>query len=346
MLDIGIAPLPFADTASFPDSTFKEEISTALLKIALNVFLALAATQAMLWAASQWGLLSFGIVLGGYVAYKFVSLYLSSARALKKIRGVSIPAIGGLEFDFNNPPSINEILDKIAGWSKERFIIVVDEAQKLMDFKEKQKMDFLETIAASYDNYKHKNLVYLLTGSEVGLLKELESESIKPRTTKSIFVKPFKPEMAKKFLETAAKQIKLVMDENAIDSAVTKLDGVAGRLVDLGHNAKSTGKMNDAAIEETLKKGVTRVTEDELTALKNASSVYIDILSAMSLVGDKTNLTGLQEQLKKTRQSITAEKLKTATQDLADWGYLENENGLYAIVNPIIKTTLLLRSRI
>jgi hypothetical protein len=266
--------------------------------------------------------------------------------ALKKIRGVNIPAIGGVEFDSNKPPSTNEILDKIAGWSKERFIIVVDEAQKLMDFKEKQKMDFLETIAASYDNHKHKNLVYLLTGSEVGLLKELESEWLKPRTTKSIFVKPFKPEVAKKFLKTAAKQIKLATDKNVIDTAVTKLDGLVGRLIDLGHNAKSTGKMNETAIEETIRKGVTRVTEDELSALKSVSSAYIEILNAITLVGNKTNLVGLQEQLQKTGQNIMAEELKTSTQNLVDWGYLEIENGLYEVVDPIIKATLSLKSRV
>jgi hypothetical protein len=265
--------------------------------------------------------------------------------ALKKIRGVNIPVVGGVEFDSTNPPAINEILDRIAGWSTQRFIIVVDEAQKLMDFKEKQKMDFLETIAASYDNPKHKNLIYLLTGSEVGLLAELESESMKPRTTKSIFVRPFRPEVAKKFLKTAAKQIKLIADENIIDSAVTRLDGLVGRLTDLGHNAKTAGKMNDDAIEETLRKGVTRVTEDELSALNSVSSTYIDILNAITSAGNNTNLTDIQEQLKKTRPNIMAEKLKTATQNLVDWGYLESQNGFYEIVDPIIKATLPLRSR-
>lgn len=77
MLDIGVAPLPFVDTASFPPSTFKDVVSTSILKIALNILLALLATQAMLWAASNWGLLGFGMVLGGYLAYKFASLYLS-----------------------------------------------------------------------------------------------------------------------------------------------------------------------------------------------------------------------------------------------------------------------------
>jgi hypothetical protein len=74
MLDIGIAPLPFADTASFPDAAFKEEVSMALLRTALNIFISVAVTQVALWAASSGGLAPFAAILIGYIIYKLVNL--------------------------------------------------------------------------------------------------------------------------------------------------------------------------------------------------------------------------------------------------------------------------------
>jgi hypothetical protein len=75
-IDVGVAALPFADTVYFPDTTFKGKINEWLGKIALNVFVGLCATDFVLWAASNWGLLGFGVVLIGYLAYKFANLYL------------------------------------------------------------------------------------------------------------------------------------------------------------------------------------------------------------------------------------------------------------------------------
>jgi hypothetical protein len=75
MLDVGVAILPGADTAIFPDTTFKGKIDEWFIKIAFNVFVGLGATEIALWAASNWGLLGFSVVLAGYYIYKLASLY-------------------------------------------------------------------------------------------------------------------------------------------------------------------------------------------------------------------------------------------------------------------------------
>ena len=67
-IDVGVAALPFADTVDFPDTTFRGRINEWLGKIAFNVFVGLCATAFVLWAASNWGLLGFGVVLIGYLA--------------------------------------------------------------------------------------------------------------------------------------------------------------------------------------------------------------------------------------------------------------------------------------
>jgi hypothetical protein len=76
MLDVGIAILPGADTANFPDTTFKGKINEWFFNIATSVFVGLIATEVALWAGSNLGLLYFGVILGFYYGYKFAGLYL------------------------------------------------------------------------------------------------------------------------------------------------------------------------------------------------------------------------------------------------------------------------------
>jgi hypothetical protein len=75
MLDVGVAVLPGADTANFPDTTFKGKINEWLGKIALNVITSVVVTEFALWAASNLGPIYFGLVLLSYIAYKAVNLF-------------------------------------------------------------------------------------------------------------------------------------------------------------------------------------------------------------------------------------------------------------------------------
>lgn len=77
MIDVGIAALPFADTASFPESALKEKFNEWASKVAFNIITAWAVTEFALWAASNGGILVFLLVIGGYVSYKLETLYIS-----------------------------------------------------------------------------------------------------------------------------------------------------------------------------------------------------------------------------------------------------------------------------
>jgi len=75
LIDVGVAALPFADTSYLPDTTFKGKMNEWLGKIVFNVLTSVVVTEFALWAASNGGLLYFAIILGGYLVYKTVNLF-------------------------------------------------------------------------------------------------------------------------------------------------------------------------------------------------------------------------------------------------------------------------------
>ena len=74
MIDVGIAPLPFADTGYFPDTQLKTKTDGWFTKVLWSVIQGVVATEIAIWAGSHLGPIYFLAAFIGYIAYKSVML--------------------------------------------------------------------------------------------------------------------------------------------------------------------------------------------------------------------------------------------------------------------------------
>ena len=153
-------------------------------------------------------------------------------RVLKRVRGISVLGVE-VEITWKGRdmlalPDLFEALDEAGA------IIAVDEAQNL---RGPLSREFLEALAHAYDYCR--NLTFILTGSEVGLLYDLlriddPSSPLYGRYYVEIRLERFSREDSIRFLERGFEEAGRNMPRQVIEEAVDLLDGIPGWLTFYG----------------------------------------------------------------------------------------------------------------
>ena len=257
--------------------------------------------------------------------------------ALKHIRGVKL---FGVEIRFGREVLLSEVLEAL---NDVGVVIGIDEAQYLRFYGSKGGKEFLALLAYSYDNLR--NVHFILTGSEVGLLHDFVGinnyeSPLYGRVCEELTIVPFSRELSREFLRRGFEEVSIQISEDDIEKAVEILDGIPGWLVDFGNEYIKTQSLEKAL------EGVMKRAEDflkgELKELEKRSPRYVLILKAIARGYDRWELIKdyLERNSKRVPNSRLAELLRNL--EKMSWIVPELKDGRkkYKIIDPVVERVL------
>lgn len=266
---------------------------------------------------------------------KFSSL----AEYLKRVRGVSVSGLS-IEFDWRGRgaslSSILERMDEYAEHSGAAFLIVIDEAQLLRFFSGGRRVDFAQLIAYSYDNLK--NLKFILSGSEVGLLSDFlgfeDPESpLYGRVYEAVTLDRFSEEQSREFLELGFRELGVEAPGEVIGKAVEKLDGIPGWLAYFGYRY---AELRRPEVLAQIVDEATGIALAELKRLENLSKLYTHTLRAVAM-GYQT-WTGIKRAVEAwLGRPLSNAALSRALRNLEKMSILAKVNNEYRFLDPIVR---------
>jgi len=254
--------------------------------------------------------------------------------SLKKINGVSF---AGINIRFEKEARISDILeslDDIGG-----VVIGLDEAQYLRFFGRRGGKEFLSLISYAYDNLKNINFIF--TGSEVGLLHDflgiMDYDSpLYGRVYGEITIEPFKPALSKKFLDAGFEEGDVKVKDAEIDRAIGFLSGIPGWLVEFGYNYLTTRDF-DKAMNGVIQKAE-KFIEGEIGELEKRSKRYILILRAISM--DFNRWGKIKEFVEGNDREIPNSRLASLIRNLEKMSWIKSIEGRYGIIDPVVERIL------
>ena len=233
-------------------------------------------------------------------------------------------------FDFKRA-SVLDLFKKLNGYAgsrKKRFIIAIDEAQYLRFGK---KLDVL--LAYGLDNLP--NILFILTGSEVGVLHDFLGTD-KPdsplfgRRIKPVGLGRFEREKALDFLKKGLREMKVKYEIRDLEKAVDKLDGIVGWLTHFGYSHATEKAPLESFVEKA--KGMVK---KELEKLYEKSDRYRMILEAVAKGFRKWS--EIYEYLAIRIGPISRSNFNYLLEGLLKMNFLEKIEGRYAIPDPMIE---------
>lgn len=234
-----------------------------------------------------------------------------------------------------------DVLGLIDDWCRKNrriFIIALDEAQYLR-FSNKR-YDLL--LAWSIDNLS--NILYVLTGSEVGLLHDflrLDSTDspLRGRVRREVYVEKFSVERSVEFLRRGFEERGVEARASEIEEVVKQLNGVPGWLTLYGYY-RVVREMNSVdALNKVLEEGTAIVTSELDKVIERSRGRYTAILKAIAM-GFK-RWKDIKAFVEARTGPIPPNKFSELLERLVKYGYVKKINGEYAIDDPIVKHAVL-----
>jgi len=234
-----------------------------------------------------------------------------------------------------------DVLGLIDDWCRRNgriFIIALDEAQYLR-FSNKR-YDLL--LAWSIDNLS--NILYVLTGSEVGLLHDflrLDSTDspLRGRVRREVYVEKFSVEQSVEFLRRGFEERGVEARASEIEEVVKQLNGVPGWLTLYGYYRVVRGMNSVDALNKVLEEGTAIVTSELDKVIERSRGRYTAILKAIAM-GFK-RWKDIKAFVEARTGPIPPNKFSELLERLVKYGYVKKINGEYAIDDPIVKHAVL-----
>lgn len=233
--------------------------------------------------------------------------------------------------------SLPELFDRINEWAeknKKRFIAAFDEIQAIRGEKE-----LLRLFAHVTDI--DRNIVIVLTGSEVGLLFGFLSfdEPKSPlygRHYTEIKMRNLTRDESTEFLRAGFRQIEVECPEDIIRQAVDGMDGVIGWLTLFGARCRDAGGCSGELVEETIREGG-KLARSEAMRLVEYSPRYGAILNLLSTVPSAswTQIKGILEA--KEGRALSSHAVTTLLDRLTQLNLVEKVDSQYTIADPILR---------
>ncbi len=229
------------------------------------------------------------------------------------------------------------MLKEINRWSKENdtvFVIALDEAQYLRF----SKLNFNVSLAYSIDNLR--NIKFLITGSEVGMLREflgLEDYNslIYGRPRQEVYLDRFKEEQSIDFLRKGFEELKVNYNEEELREVEMKVDGIVGWLTLYGFYRGVKKLSHKEALNIVFEDGSKTIISEMEKVIQPSKDRYLAILEAVS--SGLNNWKRIKAYVEaKTNKRITNSKLDKLIKNLVKYGYLnKKERGVYRIPDPV-----------
>ncbi len=221
--------------------------------------------------------------------------------------------------------SLSELFD---GLNQKRLIIAIDEAQLL---RGPNSTEIKNALAHSYDY--NRNLTFIVTGSEVGLLynflgTEDEGSPLFGRSYFEVKLGRFSRESSIGFLEAGFKEARITVSGQVIEEAVSEFDGIVGWLTYFG-NQWVSGTRDSGLIR---KKAISIARGEIMSMQEGRSSRFLVVLKC--LAKGKDSWTGLKRCIEEAEgKTISTSVLDNAVRVLE---YLNLIND-YQFLDPIYR---------
>jgi len=265
---------------------------------------------------------------------------------LGRVKGVEV---AGLTLEFNRVvkgPDLAELLtllDEAATGRGEKVILAFDEAQEL---RKVAGFRFDALLAHIYDYLR--NLTVVLTGSQIGLLYrflrvEDPGAPLYGRAISTVTLRNFTREESMEFLRKGFIQHGFPVEEDYIEEAVSRLDGVAGWLTMLGYRTVEAGSAKGEVIEAVLREASALALEElnHFLALRPmAEKRYKTVLKATASLGE-ASWSDLKRALQASEgRRINDRNFTAIIKSLLETGFLTREESSYRIPDPILRRAL------
>ena len=271
--------------------------------------------------------------------------------ALRTVRGVSITTPAGgfgiqLEPKSEKELDLSGLFNRIDRWAKDHGEIVllsIDEAQQ---FRKAQQFNMTGLLASIFDSCK--NIVTVLTGSEVGLLYEFmgiedTTADLYGRSYVEINVEHLSKEKSREFLLKGFEQYnmerqKMVVGTDAIELAVEQLGGILGWLIKFGLKCVERGSITAENLDEIRKEGAKLAKEeyDKFIATRKATERYDVIMK--TLAAQPSTWDSIKTQLHlETKKIIYNKNLSDLLSTLQKAGFINKDGDKYYIEDPLLK---------
>lgn len=252
---------------------------------------------------------------------------------LEKVRGIKIAGFE-VQLDWREEgASLMDIFRAMDGWAsarKERVVVAIDEAQYLR-LAGRARYDGL--LAWAIDNLN--NLVFVLTGSQVGVLQDFlgmedPRSPLYGRYAKVIKLGRLSHDQAMDFLKKGFKEARV--EQPGLEEVVGALDGLIGWLTLYGHTRVSEGK---AELERFLRMAAKLAAEESKKILRWSDRYHV-VLRAVA--GGALKWSEVYERTSIKLGSISKSDLTYLLDNLVRFGYLERlEDGSFIIPDPVVK---------
>jgi len=256
----------------------------------------------------------------------------------ERIEGVSIGP-SGIAISISKKPmaTIWDLLEAIGNQTAD-CVIELDEVQELAAISGR----LLKLLANIFNT--HPNIVFVFTGSMFGLMKTLlEPEASSPlygRSPAKLYLQPFEKELAKQFLRKGFEEYNLTINDEMVNEAVERLDGIPGWLTLYGNNVAVRKLPYKKALEETISEG-TKIVKDELEHFLEGrdKQAYLAALKAAATPSRWTEIKGAVEIAKAS--TVNDATIYRILENLKAAMLIYEKEGVYKIDDPMLRTLLL-----
>jgi AAA+ ATPase superfamily predicted ATPase len=258
------------------------------------------------------------------------------SEALKHLKGVSV--LGSeLSFEWGKAGvDLAELFGQIESWAakkKKKFVIAFDEIQVIRG--DKWMLRFLAHVVDSYHN-----VVVVVTGSEVGVLFDFlgfdqPDSPLYGRHFVQVQMKNFSASMAKEFLVSGFKQIKLEPSSEVLEYAIKRLDGVPGWLTLFGVKCRDRNACSRELVDEVASEAG-KLAREEVLKIVAFSRRYGVILNFIAKVGEASwsEIKSVIEM--REARSVTNYAVSTLIRNLVNMGVIWKTDSKYAISDALL----------
>jgi AAA+ ATPase superfamily predicted ATPase len=266
---------------------------------------------------------------------------------LRNVKGVNIAEFGiELEHRPERELDLRGLIDKINEWAEKNeqtVVLAIDEAQ---EFRKSQHFNMGGIIASLYDNCK--NIVVILTGSEVGLLHEFIGKDnpkadLYGRSYEEIKVEPLTKGKSVEFLTNGFAQYglgieKIPIGQDAIQVAAEKLGGILGWLIKFGIKCIQRKQITVDFLSEIENEGskLAKLEFDNFLSTREAGERYAIIMKAVAAA--PTTWKAIKTNVEvETKKKIYSKNISDLLSTLEKSGFIEKIGKEYSIVDPLLK---------
>lgn len=276
-------------------------------------------------------------VRDAYFESGYVSLPVICERVIGEFQAFTDKlGLGRIEFGADAYESLTKTLRAIDEWCKDKkthFVMAFDEAQYL---RLGGKTRYDGVIAWSLDNLP--NITYVLTGSEVGMLKDfLRYDDVKAplygRFKSEISVNRFDHAKSMEFLREGFREQGVEVEDEELQGAIGKIDGIAGWLTYYGHYRGVKRLAYGKAIDKVYAEGSEIVMAEIGGLLSKSRRRYLYLLKAIAEGID--SWANIKRYVVAGSGTISDTRFTVLLESLVKFGFVEKEGMSYKITDPV-----------